>query len=185
MELPSWLTCNQPTKAGGDFLSSAESGDGARKPGQADGILQCCNGARGDSHYFGTVREAYGPHGARTVQYRGKSAGVGITFEQETASGVQGDKSLVVEGVARGGPAEKVGGIRKGMTLVGIDNDGSYVDVRGFGSEEVGPIILGHPGTKVTLHFVDGKRHRSVVITREVLRHSVRDPERKEKTHGI
>mmetsp|Transcript_25352 Transcript_25352/g.49459 ORF Transcript_25352/g.49459 Transcript_25352/m.49459 type:complete len:163 (+) Transcript_25352:122-610(+) len=161
MELPAWMTCSEPTKDGG--MVAAWGGRGGVQRG--NGIMQCCNGARGDEETVErTVREAYASPGAKP-KYKGQSAGVGIVFE-DFGTGAPGDpEGLVVEGVKPGGPAEGVKEIQRGLILIGVDQ----VDVRGFGSKDVGPIILGPPNSTVTLVFQDGQEVRRVTLTRAPL----------------
>ncbi|EKX44574.1 hypothetical protein GUITHDRAFT_109350 [Guillardia theta CCMP2712] len=96
------------------------------------------SGAKTDSRAFKETRaetaaSRYQPIQGRQDDLAGRLAGVGIIFRADD------DGALRVEVVAAGGPADKVGKIQKGDTLISIDR----VDVRSMQPEQLAPYILG------------------------------------------
>ena len=58
---------------------------------------------------------------------------------------------LIVDEVIKGSPTDRQGQIRPEFQLVAIDEQ----DVRGMTPRQIAPLILGPPGSDVTLSFLD------------------------------
>lgn len=87
--------------------------------------------------------------------------GVGIIFQAQNRQG--GEFGLVVASLALDGPAEKSGQVMVGDVLVMIND----VDIRNISAENLSPLILGPPGSKVVLGFNrKGSQYRTVELTR-------------------
>jgi C-terminal processing protease CtpA/Prc len=74
---------------------------------------------------------------------------VGIIFRLQGKIGDGG--GLIVDEVIKGSPTDRQGQIRPEFQLVAIDEQ----DVRGMTPRQIAPLILGPPGSDVTLSFLD------------------------------
>ena len=74
---------------------------------------------------------------------------MGIIFRLQGKIGDGG--GLIVDEVIKGSPTDRQGQIRPEFQLVAIDEQ----DVRGMTPRQIAPLILGPPGSDVTLSFLD------------------------------
>jgi C-terminal processing protease CtpA/Prc len=88
--------------------------------------------------------------------------GVGIIFQAQSRVRKANDTGLIVASLALDGPAEKSGQVMVGDILVKIND----VDIRNISAENLAPLILGPPGSKVGLGFIRGSQYRTVELTR-------------------
>lgn len=89
--------------------------------------------------------------------------GVGIIFQAQNRAQKGNEAGLVVASLALDGPAEKSGQVMVGDILVMIDD----VDIRKISAENLAPLILGPPGSKVVLGFNrQGSQYRTVELVR-------------------
>eukprot|EP00960_Hanusia_phi_P076161 768523-Hanusia_phi.AAC.9 len=114
-------------------------------------MLSCCD-CRKDHQRDDLSNERLGIVGNVMSNKRSK-CGCGIIFAADTRG------ALVVDGLVPGGSAEASGLLRRGDVLVEVDGMDVYCKPVG----QVGPLLLGPPGSRVSLGLtrnVDGEQQR-------------------------
>ena len=112
---------------------------------------------------------------AHREQEENAYVGVGITIQpQEDESG-----SLIIM-VADGGPAKEAG-IEVNDLLIGVENQ----DIRGMTTDEVGALVKGEEGTKVSLTVMRKGEHMTLSVERRRIEQPVAEGEMLEDGIGL